>query len=50
MTSEVEPLYPALEALYVELHQNPELSLQEEQTAASQPLLEQRLEPLPVPR
>jgi hippurate hydrolase len=32
--ADVEPLYPDLEKLYVELHQNPELSLQEEKTAA----------------
>ncbi len=32
--ADVEPLYPELERLYVELHQNPELSLQEQKTAA----------------
>jgi hippurate hydrolase len=32
--AEVDALYPQLEKLYVDLHQNPELSLHEEKTAA----------------
>jgi amidohydrolase len=32
--SGLDAIYPALDALYIDLHQNPELSLQEEQTAA----------------
>jgi hippurate hydrolase len=31
---DLDALYPALEKLYIELHQNPELSLREEKTAA----------------
>ncbi len=30
----IDEIYPSLEALYVDLHQNPELSLQEKETAA----------------
>src|SRR4051812_10933126 len=30
----LDALYPSLDALYVDLHQHPELSLQEEKTAA----------------
>ncbi|WP_342115411.1 amidohydrolase [Pseudoduganella sp. OTU4001] len=30
----LDAIYPALDALYIDLHRNPELSLQEEQTAA----------------
>jgi amidohydrolase len=32
--SELETLYPSLDALYIDLHKNPELSLREERTAA----------------
>jgi hippurate hydrolase len=32
--SELETLYPSLDALYIDLHRNPELSLREERTAA----------------
>lgn len=39
----LEKIYPELERLYVDLHQNPELSLQEEQTAAK---MAQRLKKL----
>ena len=30
----LDALYPSLDALYIDLHKNPELSLQEERTAA----------------
>ena len=30
----LEAVYPSLDALYIDLHRNPELSLQEEKTAA----------------
>lgn len=33
--AEIDALYPDLEALYIDLHQNPELSLQEKRTAAT---------------
>src|SRR5579863_3050974 len=33
-TAEVDAVYPAVEALYIDLHQNPELAFQEVQTAA----------------
>ncbi len=39
----LEALYPEIEALYIDLHQHPELSLQEEQTAAK---VAARLKPL----
>jgi hippurate hydrolase len=39
----LEPLYPSLEALYIDLHQHPELSLQERETTAK---LAARLEAL----
>jgi len=32
--AEVEAIYPAIEALYIDLHKNPELAFQETQTAA----------------
>ena len=33
-TAEVDAIYPDIEALYIDLHQNPELAFQEAQTAA----------------
>src|SRR6516164_6962532 len=33
MLADLDALYPSLDALYQDLHQHPELSLQEEQTA-----------------
>ena len=34
LTSEVDAIYPDIESLYKDLHQNPELGFQEPQTAA----------------
>jgi hippurate hydrolase len=34
-TAEVDAVYPDIEALYTDLHRNPELAFQEVQTAAS---------------
>ena len=33
-TAEVDAIYPDIEALYIDLHQHPELAFQETQTAA----------------
>ena len=33
-TAEVDAIYPDIEALYIDLHRNPELAFQEVQTAA----------------
>src|SRR6186713_2309333 len=32
--AQIEAIYPAIEALYIDLHKNPELAFQEKQTAA----------------
>ena len=32
--AQIEAVYPAIEALYIDLHKNPELAFQETQTAA----------------
>jgi metal-dependent amidase/aminoacylase/carboxypeptidase family protein len=33
-TAEIDAIYPDIEALYIDLHQNPELAFQETQTSA----------------